>query len=256
MQAPGKPLTGVVLGAIAGIFVVIVVQQAGVWPLDRMLTFGVMALMALIGFVLTKGMQGGAAVKAIAITTIVVFVGLAGLGAAEAGESGYIEGGCTASAASDIDSIASPAATSKTDPFDVDPQGMLSWTATSPQPITDHSWQVVVDVAGFDYVAAADGSPNEGESQLEEGSRDLSQDAAEIESILGTSQIGGIYEVRGFIEGDGGRCEGLGFVRIGDGGWLEGPIALGSTAASVALVVTIALVGRGIAPAVPTPPEA
>ncbi|UCG40021.1 MAG: hypothetical protein JSV07_05965 [Acidimicrobiia bacterium] len=248
MQTPGKPLTGVILGAVAGIFVVIVIQQAGAWPLDRMLTFGVMGVMAAIGFVLTKGMRGPTVVKIISITIIIVFVGLAGVGVAEAGESGYIDGGCTAKAVSDIDSIESPAETSKSDPFDVDPQGMLSWTATSPNPILNHSWQIVVDVAGFGYVPARGGDPNDGESQLEVGERDLSEDAEAIEGILGTSNIGGIYEVSGYIDGDGGLCTGLGFVRIGDGGWFEGPIALGATAISVVVVVIIVMVGRGIAP--------
>ncbi|NND84423.1 MAG: hypothetical protein HKN46_04680, partial [Acidimicrobiia bacterium] len=253
MEAPGKPLTGVILGAVAGIFIVIVVQQAGAWPLDRMLTFGVMAVMAMVGFVLTKGMQGPAVVKIISITIIIVFVGLAGVGATEAGESGFIEGDCTAKAVSDLDSIESPADTSKSNPFDLDPQGMLAWTATSENPITDHTWQITVDVAGFPYVAANGGSPNDGESQLEVGERDLKQDADQIESILGTSEIGGIYEVSGYIDGTGGRCEGLGFVRIGEGGWLQGPIALGSTAVAVVVIIIIVVVGRGIA-AVPAPP--
>jgi hypothetical protein len=252
MQAPGKPLTGVILGAVAGIFVVIVIQQAGAWPLDRMLTFGAMAVMAAIGFVLTKGMQRPTVVKVISITIIVVFGGLAGLGAAEAGESGFIEGGCTAQAVSDIDSIDSPAQTSKSDPFDIDPQGMLAWAATSPNPITNHTWQITVDVAGIPYVAADGGGPNDGESQQEVGERNLQEDADQIESILGTSNIGGIYEVSGYIDGDGGRCEGLGFVRIGDGGWFEGPIALGATAISVVVVIIIVIVGRGIAPLPPT----
>lgn len=254
MQALGKPLTGVILGTVAGIFIVVVVQQAGAWPLDRMLTFGVLAVMSALGFVLTKGMQGPTVVKLIAITIIVVFVGLAGVGAAEAGESGYINGGCTAKAVSDIDSIESPAETSKSDPFGIDPQGALAWAATSPNPITDHTWQITVDVAGFPYVAADGGGPNDGESQQEVGDRDLSQDAAQIESILGTSNIGGIYEVSGYIDGDGGRCEGLGFVRIGEGGWLQGPIALGSAAVSVVTIIILLVVGNGIAPVAPTVP--
>ena len=251
MKAPGKPITGVILGAVAGIFIVIVIQQAGAWPLDRMLTFGTMAVMAIIGFILTKGMQGAVAVKVIAITIIVVFVGLAGLGATEAGESGYIDGGCTARAVSDIDAIDSPAQTSKSDPFDVDPQGMLAWAATSPNPILNHNWQIVVDVAGFGYVPARGGSPNDGESQQEVGERDLSEDAEAIEGILGTSNIGGIYEVSGFIEGDGGLCTGRGFVRIGDGGWFEGPIALGATIVTIVIIIIIVIVGRTITPMPP-----
>ena len=244
----GKPLSGAILGALAGLFIAIVVQQAGAWPLDRMLVFGAMGLMAALGFLITKGLQGATAMKVVALLVIVGLVGFAGLGAAEAGESGYIEGGCTAAAVSDLDSIQSPAGTSKSDPFDVDPEGMLAWSATSPNPITDHTWQITVDVAGFPYVAANGGDPNEGESQQEVGERDLAADAEEIAGILGTTNIGGIYEVSGYIEGDGGRCEGLGFVRIGEGGWLQGPIALGATAVSAIFIIILVLVGRSIVP--------
>ncbi|NND85706.1 MAG: hypothetical protein HKN46_11210 [Acidimicrobiia bacterium] len=35
-------------------------------------------------------------------------------------------------------------------------------------------------------------------------------------------------------------------MRIGEGGWLQGPIALGSTAISVVIIIVIIVVGRGI----------
>lgn len=44
--------------------------------------------------------------------------------------------------------------TSREDPFRVDPDGGLSWVATSPGPIRDHFWKIYVDVGGFAVVVA------------------------------------------------------------------------------------------------------
>ena len=57
----------------------------------------------------------------------------------------------------------------------------------------------------------------------------------------------------GYIDGDGGRCEGAGFVRIGDGGWFEGPIALGATVITIVIIIIIVIVGRTI-PSLPPAP--
>ncbi len=245
MKATGKPLTGTILGAIAGIFLVVIIQQAGIWPLDRMLTFGAMGIMALIGFVLTKGGAGGTVAKIIAMIIIVVFVAVGALGATEAGQAGYLDGGCTVTAFSDVDAIPGPEATSKSAPFDLIPTGFLSWDGTTPGPIENHHWEIWVDVAGFPYLAAAGGSPNDGKSQQESGDVDLLPYAEDVEAILGTSDIGGIYEVGGFIDGDGGYCEGLGFVRF-PSSLLQGPIALGALVVLVVILIIILLVGRSV----------
>ena len=78
------------------------------WPFDQMLAFGVMGLMALLGFLLTGGASGGTAAKVFSLILIVGLVGLAAVGATEFGASGYLDGDCTASATSDLDAISDP----------------------------------------------------------------------------------------------------------------------------------------------------
>lgn len=245
MRSTGKPLAGVIIGAFAGLFIALIIQQAGIWPLDRMLAFGMMALLAMAGFLLTRGFDGGAAARAIALLLVLGMVGMAALGATEANRSGYLDGGCTVSASSDVDAIPGPEATSKRDPFDLLPSGTLSWEGTTPGPITDHSWVIWVDVAGFHYQAATGGSPNDGKSQAESGVVVLESYANDIADILGSSDIGGVYAVGGWIDGKGGYCEGMGFVRF-PSGFLQGPIAMIALALTAILLLVLLVIARSL----------
>lgn len=253
MRSTGKPLTGTIIGAFVGLFVALVIQQAGIWPFDRMLAFGAMALVAIIGFLLTRGFAGGAAARTIAMLLVLGMAGMAALGATEANQSGYLDGGCTASASSEVDAIPGPEATSKSDPFDLLPDGTLSWEGTTPGPITDHSWVIWVDVAGFEYQAATGGSPNDGKSQAESGVVVLESYANDIAGILGSSEIGGVYAVGGWIDGTGGYCEGMGFVRF-PSGFLQGPIAMAALALAVVLLLVLLVIARSLRRVVATTP--
>ncbi len=249
----GKPLTGTILGAFTGLFIAIIVQQAGMWPLDQMLAFGAMGLVGLLGFLLTGGLRSAMFAKVFALILVVALVGMAALGATEIGGSGYLNGPCTGEAESDLDSMPDPGATSKRDPFDIDPDGTLSWEGRSTNPITDHTWEISVDVAGFPYVAASGGDPNDGLSQESIGSTSVRSYAEDIAGILGTADIGGIYEVTGFIRGTGGACDALVFVRLPNG-LFQGPVALGATALAVIFLIILLVVALGARPKGGPPP--
>lgn len=47
-----RPWTGFFLGLILGLAVALILQQAGIWPLDRLLLFGSAGLFALLGILL------------------------------------------------------------------------------------------------------------------------------------------------------------------------------------------------------------
>ncbi len=245
MQAPGKPLTGTILGAVFGLFVAIIIQQAGMWPLDRMLAFGAMGILAFVGFLLAGGLRAAMVGKVLALILVVALVGMAAVGATEIGAAGFLTGDCTATADSDLDSMPDPGATSKRDPFDIDPNGTLSWEGRSVTPITDHTWEISVDVAGFPYVAASGGDPNDGLSQESIGSTSVRSYAEDIAGILGTIEIGGIYEVSGYISGSGGNCDALAFVRLPNG-LFQGPVALGATALAVIFLIILLVIAAGV----------
>ncbi|MEX1249291.1 MAG: hypothetical protein WEA57_01245, partial [Acidimicrobiia bacterium] len=234
---PAKPITAMFMGLIVGLCAAVLVQQAGVWPLDKLTTFLLPGLVGLI-FVMLSRIRRVASPVALALALILLIApvayGLTGIG--EAGDRGQLNGGCTVEAASDLDTTV-VTDTSRSDAFDIAPDGGLSWLATSPGPITNHQWEIWVVIGGFEWVIADGGDANGDMDTTNEGDEPSVRGYVEDLGFRTGDQIRGVYEVGGFIDGEGGTCDGFGFVNI-SGGFL-------STIASwVALV--LALVALGI----------
>jgi len=217
VKKQARPWSGFFLGLLLGLAVAVLLQQAGVWPLDRLLLFGSAGVSALIGILM--GGAGRERVGAFAsIVPLVLAVALIGWGAtgiAEINESGQINGGCTVQAESSVDST-TVTDTTRQDPFQVDPDGSLSWSAFSPAPITNHFWEIYVDIGGFPVVIASndEAEPNTDEDIENTGEvADVSAYVAEVSNYTGL-ELDGVFEVGGNIEGEGGACDGFGFVEL------------------------------------------
>jgi hypothetical protein len=212
-----RPWSGFFLGAILGLSVALIVQQAGIWPLDKLALFGSVGLFALIGIFMASAGRDRVGVfnTIMPLVLAVALIGWGATGIAEINETGEINGGCTVEATSSLDSTV-VTDTSRQDPFQVDPDGSLSWVAASPAPITNHFWEIYVDVGGFPVVIA---SNNEAEPNLDQDTEntgdvpDVSVYVAEVSDASGL-ELDGIFEVGGDIEGDGGACDGFGFVEL------------------------------------------
>jgi hypothetical protein len=220
------------MGLIVGLGAAVLLQQAGVWPLDKLTTFLLPGLLALI-FILLSRLRRVATYTALAIALLLaippIAYGVTGIG--EIGSSGELNGGCSVEAASDLDTTV-VTDTSHSNPFDIDPDGGLSWLASSPGPITDHEWEIWVVIGGFEYVVADGAESNSDMNTTNDG--DVPDVTGYVEDLgfRAGDQIRGVYEVGGFIDGEGGACDGFGFVRI-EGGFL------GTIASWVALIVAL-----------------
>lgn len=229
---PARPITAMFMGLIVGLGAAVLLQQAGVWPLDKLTTFLLPGLLALI-FILLSRLRRVATYTALAIALLLaippIAYGVTGIG--EIGSSGELNGGCSVEAASDLDTTV-VTDTSRSNPFDIDPDGGLSWLASSPGPITDHEWEIWVAIGGFEYVVADGAESNSDMNTTNDG--DVSDVRGYVEDLgfRAGDQIQGVYEVGGFIDGEGGACDGFGFVRI-EGGFL------GTIASWVALIVAL-----------------
>lgn len=205
------------MGLIVGLAVAVILQQGGVWPLDKLTTFLLPGLLALI-FVLLSRLRRTASAVSLVIALILLIApvayGLTGIG--EVGESGQLNGGCTVEALSDLDTTV-VTDTSRSNPFDIDPDGGLSWFATSPGPITDHEWEIWVVIGGFEWVVADGGDSNSDMDTTNEGDEPTVRGYVEDLGFRAGDQIRGVYEVGGFIDGEGGSCDGFGFVNIAGG---------------------------------------
>jgi hypothetical protein len=215
VQTRARPWSGLFLGILFGLSIAVILQQAGVWPLDRLLVFGAAGIFGLLGILLTGwGRERVSGVSSVLPLVIAVaMIGWGATGVTQLDESGELNGGCTVEAQSDVDTTIMTD-TTRQNPFEVDPEGGLSWQATSPSPITDHTWEIWVDLGGFQVVVAEGSDTNAAENLENAGDvPDISVYVEEVTAISG-QQIRGVFEVGGDIEGDGGACDGFAFVRL------------------------------------------
>lgn len=174
-------------------------------------------------------------------TSVLTLMGLAVSASAQS-----LKGGCTVDATSDLDQTTMTDAT-RDNPFEVDPEGSISWVANSPGPIMDHTWVINVDVGGFGVPVARGGDPNTAGTQTSEGERSIPElvEDAEASGVPNAQLLGslrGIYRVFGSIEGTA-SCSGDGYVLI-----VGNPLTelVGQIAAALALVGAGMVFGAGV----------
>ena len=245
VQTRARPWSGLLLGVLLGLSIAVILQQAGVWPLDRLLVFGLAGLFGLFGILLAG--WGRERVSAMSIILpLLLAVGMIAWGAtgiADLDESGELNGGCTVEAQSDVDSTI-VTDTSRGDPFEVDPEGGLSWVATSPAPIMNHTWEIWVDFGGFQIVIADGGEPNTAGDQENQGDvPDVSEYVEEVTAVSG-QQIRGVFEVGGEISGEGGECDGFAFVTLTADPVSTLPSRIAAVLGLIALISLIVLASR------------
>jgi len=217
VKKSARPWSGFFLGLVLGIAIAVVLQQAGVWPVDRLLLFGSAGLFALIGIIISGAGRErvGAFSSVVPLVLAVALIGFGATGLGSINENGQLNGGCTVEAASDIDSTV-VTDTSSQEPFQVDPDGGLSWVATSPGPITNHFWEIYVDVGGFPVNVASNDEVEPNTAGDTEKSGEVTDLSAYIQEVSDTSglELDGVFEVGGSIDGEGGACDGFGFVEL------------------------------------------
>lgn len=241
IQKAARPWSGFFLGAVLGLCGAVVLQQSGIWPLDKLALFGSTGLFALIGIFLAGAGRDrvGAFNTILPLVLAVALLGWGATGIAEINENGEINGGCAVEASSSVDET-TVIDTSRQDPFQIDPNGSLSWVASSPGPITNHLWEIYVDVGGFPVVVADN---EEAEPNLDQDTQNVG-DVADVSVLVAevTDESGvpldGAFEVGGNIAGDGGECDGFGFVEL-----TAAPLStlMSQIAACVGLVALISL---------------
>jgi hypothetical protein len=231
-----KPLTGTILGVILGWAVAIILQQNGTWPLDRLTVWLLPALLGfLVMWLLSIGKEGSIATFVVSLVVLVPMAVWGALGVGDLNSAGYLDGGCTVNVQSSIDAISGPSETSRRDPFKVDPDGSLSWTATSPTVFDDYGWEIWVDVGGVAIpVAGETNQDNDGGSQSNEGNVGNVTEYARSEGI-NIDQIRGVFMVGGFAS----TCEGLAFLEL-----VSDPFAtlISQIAAAIAIIIIIFII--------------
>ena len=241
VRKSARPWSGFFLGLLLGISVAVILQQAGIWPLDKLNLFGSAGVFALFGILLaTAGRDRAAALTGIVpLVLAVALVAWGATGIAEITESGELDGGCTVEAASSVDETV-VTDTSRQDPFQVDPEGSLSWVAASPAPITNHFWEIYVDIGGFPVVIASNDEAEPNIDQDSENTGDVANISEYVDQVSDAAgvELDGVFEIGGNIDGDGGSCDGFGFVEL-----TAGPFStlISQIAAGVGLIALLSL---------------
>lgn len=242
-----RPLTGALLGIVVGIAIAVLLQQHGIWPLDKLAVFLLPAITGLLGIAATTVGRAGDTWSANTVIALVLTLGMAvwgltGLGGI--GERGQLNGGCQVEASSDIDDTV-VTDTSRGNPFSIDPDGGLSWEATSDGPIMDHTWRMWVEVGGFPVTIERGGDPNTAGDEDNSGAVPDVTEYAEGRGIP-IDELRGVFEVGGDISGKGGACNGFAFVEVTSEPFetITAKIALGVAILAVIGLMIAALTGR------------
>lgn len=241
-----KPFTGAILGVLLGLAVGVILQQQGVWPLDRLTVFFLPSIFGLLGLLLLS--MGKEASATTLILALIVLVPMAVWGALAFGglnEQGKLDGGCEVQAQSTVPDSTVVTDTSKQDPFLIDPQGGLQWAATSPVVFADYDWRIWVEVGGFPVTIESETNQNnDGGSQINAGDVDNITEYANSKGIP-IDQLRGVFKVGG--DASSKACQGFAFVTITADPFetLISQIALAIAIIAIILIIVIMIIGRG-----------
>lgn len=230
-----KPLSGAIIGILVGLAVAVILARQGVWPPDQLTVFLLPALTGLLGMaILSLGREGSTTTMVISLIILVPMLVWGALGFGELNQNGELNGGCTVNATSDLDST-SVTDTSRSDPFEIDANGGLTWEATSPEAFRDYEWEIHTIVGGIAVPIESDTEPNEaGDTQNEGDVSDVGA-LAEFRGI-DLDLYTGVYEVGG----SAATCDGFGFVKlVGDELDL---IAIGAIIVLILLIIVFLII--------------
>lgn len=239
-----RPLSGALIGLVLGLAIAVILQQLGIWPLDRVTVFLLPALVGLLGILLASiGRVGSTGTLIVALVVTIPLAIWGALGLTELTEKGQLNGGCTVNASSDIDST-TVTDTTRGDPFRIDPQGGLNWVATSPSVFDDYEWVVWTEVGGVKYTLASEDDQNN-----DSGSQDNRGEASNVTEYgnsrgVPMDQISGVIIVGGEAAD---TCDGFGFVSLETDPFstLISQIALAVAILALIILLLIIFVGRG-----------
>lgn len=240
-QSRGKPVLGAVLGAVLGVIAVLILQQGAVVLPTRLVVFGILGVATSAGsLLLTVAYRRPAVIAIHSLAVLAVAFALTGVPAMTA--RGDLSGPCTVSAVSSFPDDGSPAASSATDPFDIDPDGTLDWRVAFPEPYETWSGTIGTDIAGFRVPVWTQRLDNTLLETSREGTRDVASDLREVEEISGLT-LTGVYHVFASVKAPGGACKADVYVRIAPNSIFSGPILQGLwTCAAIAALIFAAYI--------------
>lgn len=252
--ARARPVTGVILGLLIGLAIAVILQQHGIWPLDKITVFLLPALIGLIAILITSvGRTAAPAAMTIALVFALALGVWGATGLSTINEQGQLNGGCEVVAFSDVDDT-DVKDTSKRDPFVIDPNGGLSWVATSPTVFDDYPWKIWVEFGGAQITLdSEENQDNDGGSQINDGDVSNIQEYGESRGIP-VSEMRGVYKVGGDAAN---TCDGFGFVKLLSDPFetLVSQIALGVAILLLIILLLVALTGRKRPVEVPVGPD-
>lgn len=228
-----RPLTGAILGVLTGLGAAVFMARQGIWPPDQLTVFflpGILGTIGLLALSIRRPSRGPGTLV-IALLILVPMLVWGAFGFATINDHGVLNGGCEVTAMSADDSTV-VTDTSRNDPFRIDPNGPLTWTATAPTVFQDYEWKISVVVGGIPITVDSGTEPNTAGDQENGGDVEDVDVYAESHGI-DLALFRGVYEV----SGSAATCDGAGFVEI-EGEGID-PIALIALIAAITFLVVL-----------------
>lgn len=238
-----KPLTGTILGVLIGLALAVILARQGVWPPDQLTLFFIPAITGVIGLLLLSvgRASSGTFTLVIALLILVPMLIWGALGFGAINQNGEVNGGCLVFAQSGVDQT-DVRDTSRGNPFIIDPDGGLSWEASSPEVFQDYDWEINVVLGGIPVTLDSGREANtagddDNDGEIPDIRAYADERGFDIDALVGVYQVGG----------SAATCDGFGFVEIlgGEGLDMVSLIAVIALITFLIILIVLMFVGRG-----------
>ncbi|WP_061965387.1 hypothetical protein [Demequina aurantiaca] len=246
MKPQPKPVTGAIFGFLLGIVMVALLWQLGILPPDRLVVFGIVAIVMMVStFALTQRVSLVRKRFVVVVVFAALFGGVGLTGIPEFVGGGSISDGCTIEASSSLSDTTSPADTSATAPFKAALSDDVPWTMTTSAVVTTGTNAAGLKVAGFEIPTYQGTVDNAAGVEEISGTANVQAVQDQLKDDSGLS-LTGVYHVYGYVHAAEGDCDVDGYVLVAPASAFGNSILVGLWVLAAILFIVIVTLAIGV----------
>ena len=246
MKPQPKPVTGAIFGLFLGVVTVALLWQLGIFPPDRLVVFGLVAIITLIStFALTQRVSLVRKRFVVVVVCAALLGGVALTGIPEFVGGGSLSEGCTIEAKSSLTGSTGPAQTSAMSPFRAAVTDNVSWVASTDTSLTTGSNAGGMTIAGFQILLKTGTLQNPTGAQELAGVTDVQDLQNQLRDASGLV-LTGAYQVFGYVHAVEGGCDTIAYVDVPPASAFATPVLVGLWVLAGILFIVILILGIGV----------
>jgi len=246
MKPQPRPVTGAIFGFFLGVVTVALLWQLGIFPPDRLVVFGLVAIITLIStFALTQRVSLVRKRFVVVVVFAALLGGVALTGIPEFVGGGSLSEGCTIEAKSSLTGSTGPAQTSAMSPFRAAVTDNVSWVASTDTSLTTGSNAGGMSIAGFQILLKTGTLQNPTGAQELAGVSDVQNLQNQLKDASGLV-LTGTYQVFGYVHAAEGSCDTVAYVDVPPASVFATPVLIGLWVLAGMLFIVILTLGIGV----------